>query len=115
MSQSHAVAQNEKVFPILSHRLTSGNPNDYVVTVHKLRTWLSSDKAYYPAARGKIIELLEVRNARIIAGGPPHRLCTARARGNCCTSPPPVRGSISTAKSVACHCNDRKSSEEHVP
>lgn len=59
MSQSHAVAQNEKVFPILSHRLTSGNPNDYVVTVHKLRTWLSSDKAYYPAARGKIIELLE--------------------------------------------------------
>lgn len=66
MSQSHAAAQNEKVFPILSQRLTSGNPNDYLVTVHKLKTWLSSDKAYYPAARGKIIELLEVRNARTI-------------------------------------------------
>ncbi|KAI6138147.1 hypothetical protein EDD17DRAFT_399075 [Pisolithus thermaeus] len=60
MSQSHAVAQNEKVFPILAQRLRSRNANDYVVTVHKLKTWLSSDRAYYPAARGKIIELLEI-------------------------------------------------------
>ncbi|KAI6115569.1 hypothetical protein EV401DRAFT_62510 [Pisolithus croceorrhizus] len=59
MSQSHAVAQNEKVFPILAQRLRSRNTNDYVVTVHKLKTWLSSDRAYYPAARGKIVELLE--------------------------------------------------------
>lgn len=54
-----AVTQNEKVFPVLAQRLASGDIHEYLVTTNKLINWLKSDRAYYPAARQKIIELLE--------------------------------------------------------
>ena len=56
--RSSAVTQNEKVFPILKQRLASRNIDEYLVTTNKLKSWLKSERAYYPAARPKVRTIL---------------------------------------------------------
>ncbi|KAI0067323.1 hypothetical protein BV25DRAFT_1090766 [Artomyces pyxidatus] len=55
-----AVAQNAKLFPILARRLDTTDQTQYTSAAGKLQKWLDSEKAYYPAARPKIVELLEI-------------------------------------------------------
>ncbi|KAG9314782.1 hypothetical protein JVU11DRAFT_3867 [Chiua virens] len=57
---SGAISSNEKTFPIFARKLASGEVKDFTGTTYKLTVWLNSEKAYYAAARPKIVELLEI-------------------------------------------------------
>ncbi|KIJ60334.1 hypothetical protein HYDPIDRAFT_32302 [Hydnomerulius pinastri MD-312] len=62
-AQHAAINSNEKIFPVFARKLASKDIKDYLGTANKLRIWLSSEKAYYPVARPKIVELLEIAHA----------------------------------------------------
>ncbi|KIK78149.1 hypothetical protein PAXRUDRAFT_342208 [Paxillus rubicundulus Ve08.2h10] len=64
--QNPAITSNEKIFPVFAKKLASKESKDYINTAHKLALWLTSEKAYYPAARPKIIELLEIALATFL-------------------------------------------------
>lgn len=49
-----AVSSNEKIFPVFARKLASKDTKDFLNTARKLAVWLSSEKAYYPAARPKV-------------------------------------------------------------
>ncbi|KAF9220395.1 hypothetical protein BS17DRAFT_820681 [Gyrodon lividus] len=65
-TQNAAINSNEKIFPVFAKKLASKEPKDYINTAHKLAIWLTSEKAYYPAARPKIVELLEIAHATFV-------------------------------------------------
>ncbi|KIJ13133.1 hypothetical protein PAXINDRAFT_100842 [Paxillus involutus ATCC 200175] len=64
--QNAAITSNEKIFPVFAKKLASKESKDYINTAHKLAVWLTSEKAYYPAARPKIVELLEIALATFL-------------------------------------------------
>ncbi|KAH7920893.1 hypothetical protein BV22DRAFT_1050031 [Leucogyrophana mollusca] len=57
---SAAINNNEKIFPVFAQRLASTDPSAWIAIVKKLMQWLRSERAYYPAAQPKIVELLEI-------------------------------------------------------
>ncbi|KAG6371729.1 hypothetical protein JVT61DRAFT_9077 [Boletus reticuloceps] len=59
-AHSAAINSNEKIFPVFAKKLASKDTKEYANTVRKFAHWLGSEKAYYPAARPKIVQLLEV-------------------------------------------------------
>ncbi|KAI9568165.1 hypothetical protein HD554DRAFT_2100326 [Boletus coccyginus] len=66
-AHSAAVNSNERIFPIFAKKLSSKDTKEFVNTAHKLAVWLGSEKAYYPAARPKIVELLEIAISAFVA------------------------------------------------
>lgn len=63
----NAISENERIFPIFAQRLASNEPKEFVNTTRKLATWLSSEKAYYAAARPKVSNCLTVKLAILIS------------------------------------------------
>ncbi|KAF8123403.1 hypothetical protein EV363DRAFT_1179982 [Boletus edulis] len=59
-AHSAAINSNERIFPIFAKKLASKDTKEYANTVRKFAHWLGSEKAYYPAARPKIVQLLEI-------------------------------------------------------
>jgi hypothetical protein len=62
---SDAINSNAKLFPIFEEKLSTNDPRLFANTSKKLVIWLSSEKAYYPAAQPKIVALLEVARATL--------------------------------------------------
>lgn len=52
--QAAAITNNEKVFPIFAKKLSTDDEGTFCHTAGKLSMWLSSEKAYYTAARPKV-------------------------------------------------------------
>ncbi|THH15588.1 hypothetical protein EW146_g4924 [Bondarzewia mesenterica] len=62
----NAINNNEKLFPVFARRLsTSTHPVSYIGAADRLSVWLNSSKAYYPVARPKIVELLEIARTTV--------------------------------------------------
>ncbi|KAG1725493.1 uncharacterized protein EDB91DRAFT_1168243 [Suillus paluster] len=61
--QNTAVVANAKIFPVFAKRLASHDVKEYITIANKLKTWLGSDKAYYPDALRNIVALLEIAHS----------------------------------------------------
>ncbi|PIL35492.1 hypothetical protein GSI_02220 [Ganoderma sinense ZZ0214-1] len=54
-----AERNNDQLFPLFLNTFSKGTASEFATTAEKLAHWLKVDKAYYPKARPKIVELLE--------------------------------------------------------
>ncbi|KAI1796895.1 hypothetical protein LXA43DRAFT_878726 [Ganoderma leucocontextum] len=54
-----AERNNDQLFPLFLNTFSTGAAPEFATTADKLANWLKVDKAYYPKARPKIVELLE--------------------------------------------------------
>jgi hypothetical protein len=48
------IASNDQVLTYYDSKLTTTDLNTYLAYADKLRAWLKSERAYYPAARPKV-------------------------------------------------------------
>ncbi|KAF8894435.1 hypothetical protein BD779DRAFT_1501041 [Infundibulicybe gibba] len=58
MSTDNLTEKNNKLFRLYTAKLHEGNPYTFTTFADKLRTWLSSQRAYYADARPQIVNLL---------------------------------------------------------
>ncbi|TFK67887.1 hypothetical protein BDN72DRAFT_898574 [Pluteus cervinus] len=64
-SSSQAAENNNKLFPYYLKKLSQSDPAIYNTFSSKLAIWLSSERAYYPAARPQIVNLLQTAYATL--------------------------------------------------